>query len=119
MAKAGKKMLDLRFIASGFLLIASVIVSVERCLKQEIASYSQTLELVAETNYLLRLVNFLWQAGQQGYVHFWPEMKLGWRIIVGTIIGILGTALGSVGGIYYTSAYSDCYSKSIFNKWVT
>ncbi|KAK1366112.1 hypothetical protein POM88_041673 [Heracleum sosnowskyi] len=102
--------------------------------KQEIASYSQTLELVAETNYLLRLVDFLWQAEQQGYVHFWPfseirnsntcylalqEVKLGWRIIVGTIIGILGTALGSVGGIYYTSAYSNCYSKSIFNKWVT
>ncbi|KAK1393835.1 hypothetical protein POM88_012891 [Heracleum sosnowskyi] len=79
----------------------------ERCLKQEIASYIQTLELVAETNYLLRLVNFLWQAGQQGYVHFWPEMKLGWRIRVGTIIGILGAALGSVGGIYYTPAYSN------------
>ncbi|KAK1395728.1 hypothetical protein POM88_005591 [Heracleum sosnowskyi] len=84
----------------------------ERCLKQEIASYNQTLELVVETNYLFRLVNFLWQAGQQGYVHFWPEMKLGWRIIVGTIIGILGAALGSVGGIYYTPAYSNCYSKT-------
>lgn len=72
MAKAGKKMVALRLIASAFLLIASVIVSAERGLKQETASYSQTPELVAETNYLLRVVNFLWQEGQKGYGHVWP-----------------------------------------------
>ncbi|KAL1810535.1 sulfite exporter TauE/SafE family protein 3 isoform X2 [Daucus carota subsp. sativus] len=71
----------------------------ERGLKQETASYSQTPEYMAETNYLLRVVNFLWQEGQQGYVHVWPEMKLGWRIIVGSIVGFLGAALGSVGGV--------------------
>lgn len=27
------------------------------------------------------------------------EMKLGWRIIVGSIVGFLGAALGSVGGV--------------------
>lgn len=27
------------------------------------------------------------------------EMKFGWRIIVGTIIGFLGAAFGSVGGV--------------------
>ncbi|KAK1362914.1 DECREASED DNA METHYLATION 1 family protein [Heracleum sosnowskyi] len=99
MAKAGKKFVVLRSIASGFLLIASVIVSAEQGLKQETAGYSQTPEHIAETKYLLRVVNFLWQEGQQGYVHVWPEMKLGWRIIVGSIIGFLGAALGSVGGV--------------------
>ena len=72
MAKSGKKMMFLRLIASVFLLVASVIVSAERGLKQETASYSQTPEYMAETNYLLRVVNFLWQEGQQGYVHVWP-----------------------------------------------
>lgn len=72
MAKAGKKMAVLRLIASGFLLIASVIVSAERGLKQETTGNSQTPEHVAETNYLLHVVNFLWQEGQQGYVHVWP-----------------------------------------------
>lgn len=32
-------------------------------------------------------------------MHVWPEMKVGWRIIVGSIIGFLGAALGSVGGV--------------------
>ena len=72
MAKSGKKMMFLRLIASVFLLVASVIVSAERGLKQETASYSQTPEDMAETNYLLGVVNFLWQEGQQGYVHVWP-----------------------------------------------
>lgn len=72
MAKAGRKIVALRSIASGFLLIASVIVSAERGLKQETSGYSQTPAHIGETNYLLRVVNFLWQEGQQGYVHVWP-----------------------------------------------
>ena len=27
------------------------------------------------------------------------EMKFGWKIVVGTIVGFLGAALGSVGGV--------------------
>ncbi|KAK1402391.1 hypothetical protein POM88_001996 [Heracleum sosnowskyi] len=76
MAKAGKKFVVLRSIASGFLLIGSVIVYAERGLKQETAGYSQTPEHIAEMNYLLRVVNFLWQKGQQGYVHVWPAFLL-------------------------------------------
>ncbi|RZC75520.1 hypothetical protein C5167_050999, partial [Papaver somniferum] len=33
------------------------------------------------------------------YQHKWPAMKLGWRIIVGTIVGFFGAAFGSVGGV--------------------
>ncbi|XP_073225921.1 sulfite exporter TauE/SafE family protein 3-like isoform X2 [Cicer arietinum] len=36
---------------------------------------------------------------QELYHHVWPKMKFGWRIIVGTIIGFLGSAFGTVGGV--------------------
>ncbi|XP_014506675.1 sulfite exporter TauE/SafE family protein 3-like [Vigna radiata var. radiata] len=33
------------------------------------------------------------------YDHTWPSMKFGWRIIVGSIVGFLGSAFGNVGGV--------------------
>ncbi|KAL2343222.1 hypothetical protein Fmac_004507 [Flemingia macrophylla] len=33
------------------------------------------------------------------YEHTWPDMKFGWRIILGTIVGFLGSAFGNVGGV--------------------
>ncbi|KAI3867060.1 hypothetical protein MKX03_007337 [Papaver bracteatum] len=36
---------------------------------------------------------------QSGYRHQWPEMKFGWKIIVGSIVGFIGAACGSVGGV--------------------
>ncbi|RZC12767.1 sulfite exporter TauE/SafE family protein 3-like isoform X2 [Glycine soja] len=33
------------------------------------------------------------------YKHTWPEMKFGWKIIVGSLIGFLGSAFGTVGGV--------------------
>ncbi|GLT55403.1 hypothetical protein SLA2020_285280 [Shorea laevis] len=33
------------------------------------------------------------------FLHVWPDMKFGWKIAVGTIIGFLGAAFGSVGGV--------------------
>ncbi|RZC12763.1 Sulfite exporter TauE/SafE family protein 3 [Glycine soja] len=33
------------------------------------------------------------------YQHSWPSMKYGWKIIVGTIVGFLGSAFGNVGGV--------------------
>ncbi|KAI4387017.1 hypothetical protein MLD38_004884 [Melastoma candidum] len=50
--------------------------------------------------FLKGLYDFLWnQAGRLGYTHVWPAMAFGWRIIVGSIIGFLGAAFGSVGGV--------------------
>eukprot|EP00258_Populus_trichocarpa_P022589 XP_024438608.1 sulfite exporter TauE/SafE family protein 3 isoform X3 [Populus trichocarpa] len=36
---------------------------------------------------------------QSGYKHVWPDMKFGWKTVVGTIITFLGAACGSVGGV--------------------
>ncbi|CAO2830298.1 unnamed protein product [Amaranthus hypochondriacus] len=33
------------------------------------------------------------------YQHNWPEFEFGWRLVVGSTIGFLGAAMGSVGGI--------------------
>ncbi|KAL9660949.1 hypothetical protein QQ045_025768 [Rhodiola kirilowii] len=33
------------------------------------------------------------------YKHVWPEMKFSWRIVVGSLIGFIGAAFGSVGGV--------------------
>ncbi|KAG4973339.1 hypothetical protein JHK87_030160 [Glycine soja] len=48
---------------------------------------------------LKAIINFLWEEGKSSYEPVWPNMKFGWRIIVGSIIGFLGAALGSVGGV--------------------
>ncbi|XP_020217725.1 sulfite exporter TauE/SafE family protein 3 [Cajanus cajan] len=48
---------------------------------------------------LKAIINFLWEDGKSSYEPVWPNMKFGWRIIVGSIIGFLGAALGSVGGV--------------------
>ncbi|XP_075075043.1 sulfite exporter TauE/SafE family protein 3 isoform X4 [Nicotiana tabacum] len=33
------------------------------------------------------------------YHHVWPELQVGWRVIVGSIIGFFAAALGSAGGV--------------------
>ncbi|PUZ70397.1 hypothetical protein GQ55_2G227000 [Panicum hallii var. hallii] len=33
------------------------------------------------------------------YHHVWPPMEFGWRIVLGSLIGIFGAAPGSVGGV--------------------
>ncbi|KAE8655093.1 DECREASED DNA METHYLATION 1 family protein [Hibiscus syriacus] len=47
---------------------------------------------------LVRVGNFLWQDGKSSYEPIWPEMKFGWKSVLGTIVGFLGAALGSFGG---------------------
>ncbi|CAL9051135.1 unnamed protein product [Musa banksii] len=39
------------------------------------------------------------QEDGSSYSHVWPAMKFEWRIAVGSVIGFLGAALGSVGGV--------------------
>ncbi|XP_004512029.1 sulfite exporter TauE/SafE family protein 3-like isoform X3 [Cicer arietinum] len=48
---------------------------------------------------LKAMIDFLWENGRSSYEPVWPEMKFDWKIIVGSIVGFLGAALGSVGGV--------------------
>ncbi|KAF2304490.1 hypothetical protein GH714_032053 [Hevea brasiliensis] len=78
-------------------LLAFVLVSAERGLKREFARVPETEEGLS--SYFLKAADFLWQPDESGYQHVWPEMKFGWQIVLGTIIGFFGAAFGSVGGV--------------------
>ncbi|XP_074589073.1 sulfite exporter TauE/SafE family protein 3-like [Curcuma longa] len=56
-------------------------------------------EEVGLSHYMLKVVNFLWRSDGSSYQHVWPPMEFGWQIVVGTLIGFLGSAFGSVGGV--------------------
>ncbi|RXI07337.1 hypothetical protein DVH24_026473 [Malus domestica] len=72
------------------------VASAERPLKDEIIKPKIFVEQEA---IFARVINFLWQAGGSSYQPVWPEMKFGWKIVVGSVVGFFGAALGSVGGV--------------------
>lgn len=77
-------------------LLASIFVSAERSMRNEILVSANEFN---ESSGSSQLLNFLWQANESGYQHVWPELKFGWQIVVGSIIGFFGAAFGSVGGV--------------------
>ncbi|KAJ4842981.1 hypothetical protein Tsubulata_017452 [Turnera subulata] len=78
-------------------LVAFVLISAERSIKREASSLSGAEHL--EPNDFLKLLSSLWQTDQSGYQHVWPELRFGWRVVIGTLIGFFGAAFGSVGGV--------------------
>ncbi|RVX17541.1 Sulfite exporter TauE/SafE family protein 3 [Vitis vinifera] len=97
MAGFGTKWLMLMILCS--FMLASAFVSGERSFKHEASTFNVTKEAGFNSNYLSKVVNFLWQSDRSGYQHVWPEMEFGWQIVVGSIIGFFGAAFGSVGGV--------------------
>ncbi|WOL12426.1 hypothetical protein Cni_G21193 [Canna indica] len=81
-------------------LVAAAAVAADRGLRPEAAG-AEAVEAqeVGLSDYMLKVVDFLWQPDQSSYQHVWPPLKFGWQIVVGTIIGFLGSAFGSVGGV--------------------
>ncbi|KAI3869332.1 hypothetical protein MKW98_025057 [Papaver atlanticum] len=75
-----------------FLLSGYMFASAERSVEIDITSNE------VENVYVSHVRNML-QKGIYVYRHVWPEMKFGWKIVVGTIIGFIGAACGSVGGV--------------------
>ncbi|KAK7261816.1 hypothetical protein RIF29_28137 [Crotalaria pallida] len=88
-------------MVSTILLVSSTaLVSAHQNINHTIIITPTTIEPIeVEDNILVKVVNFLWQFSASGYQHTWPDIKFGWRIIVGTIIGFLGAAFGTVGGV--------------------
>ncbi|PON76504.1 Transmembrane protein TauE-like [Parasponia andersonii] len=82
-------------------LLAFVFVSAERGMKTELSRFNGRggSDFDSQSNFLLRAVNFLWQSDASGYEHVWPDMKFGWQIVLGSIVGFFGAAFGSVGGV--------------------
>ncbi|KAK9130931.1 hypothetical protein Sjap_011418 [Stephania japonica] len=73
--------------------LAFVLVSAERRLKSNDVNEDSGEDLIP------KILNFLWQSDESGYHHVWPDIKFGWRIVVGSVIGFFGAAFGSVGGV--------------------
>ncbi|XP_073000519.1 sulfite exporter TauE/SafE family protein 3-like [Typha latifolia] len=81
-------------------LLAAAVVSADRRLKPaELGEVDADSADVGVSDYLLKVVNFLWQSDESSYHHVWPSMKFGWKIIVGSIVAFFGAAFGSVGGV--------------------
>nr|GMC49116.1 sulfite exporter TauE/SafE family protein 3 [Ipomoea batatas] len=77
-----------------FLLSSLVLVIAEEgSLKKE------ALGSINATNNYSTFVKSLREPKASGHNHVWPELKFGWKIVVGSIIGFLGAAFGSVGGV--------------------
>ncbi|KAL6285733.1 hypothetical protein ACE6H2_010123 [Prunus campanulata] len=96
-AGSGSNWWSLRLLGMVYLVLALVFVSAQEILEQQASS--QTLGEEVESNYLIGVSKFLSHPGGVVYKHVWPEMSFGWKIVVGTIIGFLGAAFGSVGGV--------------------
>lgn len=79
------------------IVIMSGMVTGERLLKT--IEPENLSEEETRHGFMVRVVHFLWQSGKSSYTHVWPEMEFGWKIVVGSIIGFFGAALGSVGGV--------------------
>ncbi|XP_057482730.1 sulfite exporter TauE/SafE family protein 3-like [Actinidia eriantha] len=71
--------------------------SAERLLRATEPDYFVEKEM--RHGFIVRLIHFFWQNGKSGYEHVWPELAFGWRVVVGSIIGFFGAALGSIGGV--------------------
>ncbi|KAJ6821876.1 uncharacterized protein M6B38_130865 [Iris pallida] len=92
----------------GFALVAvSLIVSADRSAtaltnNNNSTATSSAFQMVEEEQqqaYILKVVKFLWQPDGSSYRHVWPEIEFGWKIVVGSVIGFMGAAFGSVGGV--------------------
>ncbi|WCJ40768.1 Sulfite exporter TauE/SafE family protein [Euphorbia peplus] len=71
-------------------VVASLTTEAESSLTQEISSHNQTQKASQSTH---------GNKHHSDYKHVWPEMEFGWKIVVGTIIGFIGAAFGSAGGV--------------------
>ncbi|XP_031119045.1 sulfite exporter TauE/SafE family protein 3-like [Ipomoea triloba] len=70
-----------------------LVIAEEGSLKKE------ALGSINATNDYSTFVKSLREPKASGHNHVWPELKFGWKIVVGSIIGFLGAAFGSVGGV--------------------
>lgn len=106
MAGGGRKCLLVVVMVAAFgLLLAVTLGSAERIFLDGDNAKSETEKIVdpVEGNtlkyHVLKAGNFLWQSNKTEYHRVWPAMKFGWRIVLGTIVGFFGAAVGSVGGV--------------------
>ncbi|XP_073143161.1 sulfite exporter TauE/SafE family protein 3-like isoform X2 [Henckelia pumila] len=85
-------------IVIGVIVLACGVVSADEGLKRGIARNDGSMEN-SESGYLTKTITLFLRNVETLFQHVWPNMEFGWRIVVGTVIGFFGAALGSVGGV--------------------
>ncbi|CAI0441510.1 unnamed protein product [Linum tenue] len=81
-------------IVFGSAITLVVFVSADRRFRLE-----ETEEQNPVSGFLVKASDFFWENGRTGYQRVWPELEFGWQIVLGTTVGFLGAAFGSVGGV--------------------
>ncbi|KAL0354675.1 UNVERIFIED_CONTAM: Sulfite exporter TauE/SafE family protein 3 [Sesamum radiatum] len=94
MAEIGKVL-----VLSGLLVLACAVVTAKEGLEQDISRRDGVGEILESGYFTTRIISFLQQSRDIVFRHVWPDMEFGWRIVLGTVIGFFGAALGSVGGV--------------------
>ncbi|KAA3474368.1 DNA-directed RNA polymerase isoform 2 [Gossypium australe] len=90
---------NLRGLAMVAWILFLVLVISDVGIAERLLKHKRNQENEETQGLFVRVANFLWQDGKSAYEPVWPEMKFGWKIVVGSIVGFLGAALGSVGGV--------------------
>ncbi|KDO56903.1 hypothetical protein CISIN_1g0454882mg, partial [Citrus sinensis] len=96
MSGVGSEWCRWRLLAStfiGLLVVALLSVSAQSSLKHEATTESKNDQ--ADPNHVIKISS---PKSRSSYKHIWPDIKFGWKIVVGAIIGFFGAACGSVGG---------------------
>ncbi|KAL0441528.1 UNVERIFIED_CONTAM: Sulfite exporter TauE/SafE family protein 3 [Sesamum radiatum] len=94
MAEIGKVL-----VLSGLLVLACAVVAAQEGLEQDISRRDGIGENLESGYFTTRIISFLQQSRDTVFRHVWPDLVFGWRIVLGTVIGFFGAALGSVGGV--------------------
>ncbi|RDX79514.1 Sulfite exporter TauE/SafE family protein 3, partial [Mucuna pruriens] len=97
MTEFGTRMGSIWMVLFGFASVFAIVFAERSIVKMEVPRFNVTEE--PGQSFLTRVTNFLWQSGESGYQHVWPDMEFGWQIVVGTFVGFCGAAFGSVGGV--------------------
>ncbi|KAG9440966.1 hypothetical protein H6P81_021131 [Aristolochia fimbriata] len=85
-------------LVCGTLVLAMELAEAERPLRlEDLANNAQKEDGFEDV--VLQLRNLSRRGDEPSRHHVWPEMKFDWRIVLGSVIGFFGAALGSIGGV--------------------
>ncbi|TVU09237.1 hypothetical protein EJB05_42721 [Eragrostis curvula] len=92
----GRRWHTVAAVGVAFAAVAAAVAA-DRGLPLPVAGAGEVPE--EEMSMLQKVVYLMSMKDGNSYQHVWPEMELGWQIVLGTLIGFFGAAFGSVGGV--------------------
>ncbi|KAH0458407.1 hypothetical protein IEQ34_013722 [Dendrobium chrysotoxum] len=85
------------FLLSWNLILEPKIAQAERTLLSEMENHN-TSTFKTYRHLFAKAFGPLFEPGDST-TRVWPDMEFGWRVVLGSVIGFLGAALGSIGGV--------------------